>query len=104
MLQFSFAESLYKAYDDGLARIIKPIAIEISSTKSGQIDTFAQTGDDHGVAKKLFELYMLIKGFSDKGIQCFGSCCEFQLKEYSSWFSGGIDKWCKVSVFNALMR
>lgn len=79
------------------------MTLEICGTHDGHIDTFSQPGDSHKIAKKMFQLYMKIKVFSDKGLELYGNS-DFEMKEYFSWFSNGIDKWCKVSVFNALTR
>jgi hypothetical protein len=99
---FPYGKSLYKAYDLKIAEVVRPIAIEISNTKDCNIDSFFQS-DSKTVAKKLFELYMALKVFSDKGLEFFGDC-KFATKNYFNWFSGGIDKWNEVSVFSALSR
>ena len=91
------------SYDKKLTQLVKPIALEISNSKEGNIDTFSQAGDCHGVAKALFELYMEMKKFSDAALLLFTSR-DFLTDDYFTWFSGGIDKWCKVSVFSALSR
>lgn len=46
---------------------------------------------------------MELKAFSDKGLELYGDC-EFGTKDYFDWFSGGIHKWNKLSVFSALSR
>ena len=46
---------------------------------------------------------MELKAFSDKGLELYGDR-KFGTKDYFSWFSGGVDKWCEVSVFSALSR
>lgn len=91
---FNYGEYLYKAYDTKLAETIKPFAIKISNLN---------TDVDTEVSKKLFRLYMQLKVFSDKGQELFGPC-ESCMKDYFNWFSGGIDKWCKASVYTALTR
>lgn len=96
-----FSEHLYKVYDSQLAFVIKPIVLEISSTKEGNIDNFAK--EEEAIAVKLFELYRELKKFSDHGLEAYGNY-EFETKDYSNWFSAGIDKWCKVSVFSAITR
>lgn len=93
---------MYEVYDTKLRELIKPITIEISNTKDGHVDSFSKPNSE-AVVKKLFSLYMQLKAFSDKGLELFGDC-EFGTKNYFDWFSGGIDKWCKVSVFSALSR
>lgn len=75
--------------------------LEISSTKEGNIDNFVK--EEEAVAAKLFELYRELKKFSDYGMEAYGNN-EFKTKDYSNWFSAGIDKWCKVSVFSAVSR
>ena len=97
-----FTELLYKVYDSQLAFIIKPIVLEISKTKEGNIDNFANE-EEEAVAVKLFKLYRELKKFSDYGMEAYGNY-EFETKDYSNWFSAGIDKWCKVSVFSAMSR
>ncbi|KAL7046708.1 hypothetical protein ACKWTF_002691 [Chironomus riparius] len=97
-----FAELLYKVYDSQLAFIIKPIVLEISKTKEGNIDNFANE-EEEAVAVQLFKLYRELKKYSDYGMEAYGNY-EFETKDYSNWFSAGIDKWCKVSVFSAMSR
>lgn len=97
-----FAELLYKVYDSQLAFIIKPIVLEISKTKEGNIDNFAKE-EEEAVAVKLFKVYRELKKFSDYGMEAYGNY-DFETKDYSNWFSAGIDKWCKVSVFSAMSR
>ncbi|KAG5671638.1 hypothetical protein PVAND_001829 [Polypedilum vanderplanki] len=100
--KFSFTEYIYSIYDSQLAKIIKPIVIEICSTKEGNIDNFQK--DDQTIATKLFELYREIKKFSDQGLEYYYGEHDLQMKDYSRWFTAGIDKWCKVSLFNATSR
>lgn len=102
-LGICLTETLYKAYDRKLTEIIKPIVIEISKSKEGHVDMFSEPGAEHDVAKGLFELYMRLKAFSDKGMELYPDQ-NFEMKEYFTWFVDGIDRWCKASVFSALTR
>lgn len=102
-LNFSYAEVLYRTYDVQLTVIIKPLIIEISGTKDGHVDTFYQSGDAHNIARKLFQLYVKLKAFSDTGFELYGMC-DFLMKDYFNWFAGGVDKFCNISVFSALTR
>jgi hypothetical protein len=95
---FPYGKALYKSYDAKITEVVKPVAFEISNHKG--ID---KTSDSKTVAKKLFELYMKLKAFSDKGQELFGEC-KFGTKKYFSWFSGGIEKWNELSFFDALSR
>lgn len=98
----SYGLILYKAYDTKVTEIIKPISVEISNTKDGHIDNLTDPSSKN-VPNQLFALYMKLKAFSDKGLELYGGR-EFGTKNYFEWFSGGIDKWCEVSVFSALSR
>lgn len=102
-LGICLTETLYTAYDKKLTEIVKPIVLEISKSKEGHVDTFSEPGAEHDVAKGLFELYIQLKSFSDKGMELY-SDKNFEMKEYFTWFVDGIDRWCKASVFSALTR
>jgi BAI1-associated protein 3 len=101
-IKFNFSEHIYSIFDSELASIIKPVVIEICSTKEGNIDNFQH--DDQTIATKLFELYRELKRFSDQGLEYYYGEYEFHMRDYSRWFTAGIDKWCKASLFNATSR
>lgn len=97
-MSFPYGELLYKAFEFELAVMVKPIVLEISNSKNGYVDK-----GENEIGVKLFQLYMVLKSFSDRGIELYGNL-DFQMKDYFDWFSGGIDKWNKVSIFTALTR
>lgn len=103
-LNFDYSESLYKSMESKLSTIIRPIVVEISKSKNGNIDNFGESpGDEQNVANKLFQLYLRVKELADIGLS-FRDVEEFQITEYFKWFSNGIDKWSDTSVFSAFSR
>lgn len=103
LLNFDYKQHIYKAYDKCLTEALKPVVIEISSSKDGRIDRIFCAGNENNIAVKLFELYLMLKSFSDWGMEIEGGC-SLHMKDYFDWFSGGIEKWSKASIFNALTR
>lgn len=103
-LNFSYSKHLYKAHDEKLAELIRPIVINISASKNENIESFNCPGNaSDSVAVKLFQLYMLLKKFSDMGMELYGDC-KSNMKNFYTWVSGGLHKWSQVTVFNAITR
>lgn len=96
-MEFSYDESLYKAYGSKLTEIIRPIAIAVSNAK----DT--PESNVNSAISKLLQLYLRLKTFVDKGTKKYGGN-DFVVKNYFFWFSGAIDKWCEFAVSKTLNR
>ncbi|CRK88357.1 CLUMA_CG002134, isoform A [Clunio marinus] len=95
----SYKKHLYDTFDKKLSNIIKPIVIKIN--KSNKVDNLPESITE--TTKKLFQLYILLKKFSDEGLESFG-CQDFHMKEYFRWFDSGSSRTARTSVFNALAR
>lgn len=92
---------LCNAYDSQLANITKPIVVDISKTKEGNIQNFSKANE--AIAAKLFELYCELKKFSDYAMEIYGNP-ELKMNEYYSWFSYSFDKRNSDSVFSAMSK
>lgn len=75
--------------------------LDICNTKEGNIDNYDKIKEN--VATKLFELYLQLKVFSDRGMESYG-IEELRMGKYYEWFTANVDKWNMVSVFNAITR
>lgn len=98
---FSFTDHLYNVYDTELSYLIKPIVMDICMTREGNIENFDKI--ENKVASKLFELYLQLKQFSDRGMTKYENC-ELKIGRYYEWFTANVHKWNMVSVFNAKTR
>ena len=99
--KFSFSEHLFNAYDTELSHLIKPIVLDICKTREGNIENYDKV--ENNVATKLFELYLQLKDFSDRGMKKYGNC-ELKIGRYYEWFTANVNKWNMVSVFTAKTR
>lgn len=59
--------------------------------------------DASSTVKKLFELFLCIKKFSDKGME-ITTDFDFQTLHFVKWFSMNVDHTCDYPIFNALSR
>jgi hypothetical protein len=92
---------LYKIYDREFAELIKPIALEISAETGHRIEENADLAKSS--VNKLFQLFIQLKLFCDKGIE-IGSTGESRLREFSSWFCDTTEHWNEFSVFTTIKR
>lgn len=99
-LNISYAELLFRAFDAKFAELIKLHVVEICEKQP--METLFKP-DSCNTVKKLYELFLCIKKFSDKGMEVTTDF-DFQTLHFFKWFSTNFDHKCDYPIFNAFSR
>jgi BAI1-associated protein 3 len=87
---------VFSVYDQKIKELVQPVVVDVCSTNFDLFD--GDEKDEIELLTALFELYLLLKGFSDlAATQC-------NLTKFYEWFARGVTFWFDVSTFKALTR
>lgn len=109
-MNFQYARSLYKIYDDKLVEIVQPTVETICkgmkrlTLPEGRHVQIAAEHEEINMGTTLFELYLVLKRFSVLGAALCPADSNIKIGKYYEWFTSGVIHWLDISVYKALTR
>lgn len=107
-MRVAFSHTIFMFYEERLAEHVKPVvALVCKNLKRIHLPDARYAEPVHeelNMGTALFELYLVIKRFADKGPRLTPVPTEYRITEYPLWFAPGVTHWLDISVYKALIR